>query len=279
MSDHIPLKQLPKGSPLGVDFIESNDTSSYSLPHRHEYYEIVWALEGTGSHSIDFVQYPLNEGDIYFVSLGQVHSHTKTNGRVCIIIFQPDFIEQSYRGQLSIDQTFYNKTSAPYIKLDQYASDDFKNMLKIMTQELGRLESTINWDLIGAMLNGMLQYSLRFTPDDLQSKSLIQQRMYRLYILIDNHYRTEKKTDFYAQQLAISNKRANEIARQHSGKTISKLLHERIILEARRELAFTTNTVKQIAHDLGYDDVAYFCRFFRKVANESPLDFRARVFK
>ncbi|PSW20470.1 cupin domain-containing protein [Photobacterium sanctipauli] len=277
MSHQILSKQLPKGEPVCIDTIGSG-SSAFSHPHRHDYYEIVWALEGEGTHNIDFVQYPLNQGQVYFISPGQVHSDAQTNGKVCFITFQPDFIEHNYRGQLTIDRTFYhNKTSASMVNLDQQGETDLTHITQIMARALN--EKDPDWDLVGSMLSGFLHYSQRYIPQEQQTQSLIQQRMYALYVLIDNHYADEKKTDFYAKHLSVSNKRANEIARQHCGKTISRLVHDRVMLEARRDLAFTTKTVKQIAHDLGYDDVAYFCRFFRKMADESPLDFRQRVFK
>ena len=278
MSKLISSVLLPKGNPLRVEQIEGSSSGVFSQPHRHEYYEIVWALEGRGSHCIDFVEYPLNKGDIYFISPGQVHSDTKTTGTICLITFQPDFVENNYRGQLIIDQTFYHeKTSASAVSVDDQGANDLSDLIRIMSQETSREDT--NWRLVNSLLTGFLAYIQRYQAPGVKSETLIESRMYKLYVLIDEHFRTEKQTDFYAKQLAVSNKRANEISRQHCGKTISKLIQERIILDARRELAFTTKTVKQIAHELGYDDVAYFCRFFRKAANESPLNFRARVFK
>ncbi|MGF1739451.1 AraC family transcriptional regulator [Photobacterium satsumensis] len=278
MSELISSVLLPKGKPLRVEFIEGNSRGLFSQPHRHEYYEIVWAQKGTGSHCIDFIEYPLNEGDIYFISPGQVHSDTKTSGKICLITFQPDFVENNYRGQLIIDQTFYHeKTSASAILIDTQGTRDLADLIRILSQEVSREET--NWRLVNSLLHSFLSYIQRFHEKEIKSDTLLEQRMYKLYVLIDEYFRTEKKTDFYANHLAVSNKRANEISRQQCGKTITKLIQDRTLLDARRELAFTSKTVKQIAHELGYEDVAYFCRFFRKAANESPLDFRAKMFK
>ena len=278
MSELISSVLLPKGRPLSVEHIEGRPDELFSKPHRHEYYEIVWALEGRGSHCIDFIEYPLNKGDIYFISPGQVHSDTRTNGKVCLITFQPDFVENNYRGQLIIDQTFYHeKNSASMVSIDAQGEKDLSDLVRILSQEVDREET--NWRLVNTLASSILSYIQRYQEKELKADTLLEERMYKLYVLIDEYFRTEKKTDFYAQQLAVSNKRANEISRQHCGKTITKLIQDRTLLDARRELAFTNKTVKQIAHELGYEDVAYFCRFFRKAAHESPLDFRARVFK
>jgi len=60
------------------------------------------------------------------------------------------------------------------------------------------------------------------------------------------------------------------------GKTVTQLIHDRIILEANRELVFSTKTVKTIAFELGFDDPAYFSRFYRKQKRETPAEFRHR---
>lgn len=94
--------------------------------------------------------------------------------------------------------------------------------------------------------------------------------------LIEQHYTTNKHCDFYSQALSITNKRINEIVKADKGKTVTQLIHDRIILEANRELIFSTKTIKTIAFELGFEDPAYFSRFYRGQMNESPAEFRAR---
>ena len=58
------------------------------------------------------------------------------------------------------------------------------------------------------------------------------------------------------------------------GKTVSALINEQIILEAKRYLLATSGQVKDIADQLGYEDVSYFIRFFKKQTGYSPEAFR-----
>ncbi len=66
----------------------------------------------------------------------------------------------------------------------------------------------------------------------------------------------------------------NEITKVAVGKTPSELINEQIILEAKRYLLATPNQVKDIADHLGYEDVSYFIRFFKKHTGHSPEAFR-----
>ena len=62
-----------------------------------------------------------------------------------------------------------------------------------------------------------------------------------------------------------------------TGKTPMRVLEERLVLEAKRNLTYTNMTIAQIAYYLGFTDPAYFSRFFSKLCNESPAAFRKRT--
>lgn len=68
-----------------------------------------------------------------------------------------------------------------------------------------------------------------------------------------------------------------KITKAHFNKTLSSLINERIIIEAKRELYLTDKTVKQIADELGYEDEYYFSRFFKVNADVSPQLYRETV--
>lgn len=55
------------------------------------------------------------------------------------------------------------------------------------------------------------------------------------------------------------------------------VINARLVLEAKRELAHSSQSVKQIAHGLGFTDVGYFSRFFRKHVQSSPREFRSQA--
>ncbi|MBK6938533.1 MAG: AraC family transcriptional regulator [Chitinophagaceae bacterium] len=78
----------------------------------------------------------------------------------------------------------------------------------------------------------------------------------------------------YASLLNLSPYQLNAIAKQSAGKTVSELINEQIILETKRYLLATSGQVKDIADHLGYEDVSYFIRFFKKQTGYSPEAFR-----
>jgi len=94
---------------------------------------------------------------------------------------------------------------------------------------------------------------------------------------IEEHYKSKHSPSDYADLLNISAKALNRISKMHFNKTLSNLIAERIIIEAKRELYLTAKPVKMIAYELGFRDEFYFSRFFKNNAEVSPQIYRDTV--
>uniref|UniRef100_UPI00333ED2D6 helix-turn-helix domain-containing protein n=1 Tax=Castellaniella defragrans TaxID=75697 RepID=UPI00333ED2D6 len=92
--------------------------------------------------------------------------------------------------------------------------------------------------------------------------------------LIESHYRTQHKVGWYALRLGITAAHLNVITQALGGKSALQLIHERLLLEARRELIYTPRTISTISDSLGFSDPGYFTRFFKRVSGRSPKEFR-----
>lgn len=93
--------------------------------------------------------------------------------------------------------------------------------------------------------------------------------------LMEQNFQKQKLMDFYAGRIGVSPQRLNQACKARAGKTASELLHERIIIEAKRFLLYVDMTVAEIGYELGFDDPAYFSRFFSQRVGQSPGNYRA----
>ena len=91
---------------------------------------------------------------------------------------------------------------------------------------------------------------------------------------VENSYTEHRPLPDYARALGVSAPHLGRICRQFTGHSALKLLHERIVIEAKRHLVYTELPVCTIALRLGFEDAAYFSRFFRERAGQSPQAFR-----
>jgi len=94
--------------------------------------------------------------------------------------------------------------------------------------------------------------------------------------LVETHYAEHWAVARYARALGLTEGRLNRLVRAHSGQSAFELVQARLVLEARRRLTYVAMPVAQIAHELGFADPAYFCRFFRRHAGVTPRAFRVR---
>ena len=92
--------------------------------------------------------------------------------------------------------------------------------------------------------------------------------------LVEKHFRTDHAVSAYADRLFVSPKSLTKRLKAHGYKTPTEIIRDRIVLEAKRELRYTQKTVKEIAFELGFDDPAYFTRYFKKASQLSPQGYR-----
>jgi len=276
MSEQIEHFELPREDHCQAFFCPDGDYGDDVHVHRHEYYELVWCLNDTGSQSIDFQEYPNKSGRIFTISPGQIHASTKIKNNIRIITFSKEFLEYRFSQQKLMEKTFCSRSqSVPYI--DVNASEQLESIFNFMEQEC--LQNNRNGPLIESLLTSFLHYVHRDSVSAERQNAFGVPRITQLVGLVEQHYKSERKCDFYSESMAMTNKRLNQISKQSLGKTVTSLVHERIVLEARRELLFSLKTVKTIAHELGFEDPSYFGRFFLKQTGESPLEFRERIAK
>lgn len=94
--------------------------------------------------------------------------------------------------------------------------------------------------------------------------------------LIEQQFRQQPSVERFAEQLGMTSAHLNLLCRRLAGRSALQLLHERLLLEAKRQLTYTNMTVGQVADSLGFSEPAYFTRFFKRLTGFSPRDFRRR---
>ena len=99
----------------------------------------------------------------------------------------------------------------------------------------------------------------------------------RYRALLERHFHEHRPLAFYAQALEVTADHLSRVCRAVASTSALALLHERVVLEAKRVLAHTPMTVSEAALHLGFDDVAYFSRFFKAEVGCAPSEFRLRI--
>ena len=243
--------------------------------HRHNFFFILALDKGKGHHEIDFTEYEVTGESIFFMRPGQVHHLKLRAGSTGYLIgFQNDFYSPHQGGS--------NQLLRDASKRNHYLVDRsrFRKLYALLTDIFEEYTNKQNryWDVIKAALGIFLVELTRSTTghgNKLSNKSLYaQERLDKFLELLETHISAHKKVSEYADMLNLSAYQLNAITKRAVGKTCSDIIDEYIILESKRYLLATSNQVNQIAYQLGFDDVSYFIRFFRKHTGQTPESFR-----
>lgn len=243
--------------------------------HRHDFFFILALEKGKGFHEIDFTEFEVTGHSIFFMRPGQVHHlKLKAGSTGYLIGFQNDFYNPH---QGSSNQLLRDASKRNYYLIDRTT---FRKLYALLTDIF--LEYTNKkdryWEVIKSIL-GIFLVELTRNADgrgnSLSNKNLYaQERLDKFLELVEANVSTHKKVSEYADMLNLSAYQLNAITKRAVGKTSSDIIDEYVILESKRYLLATSNQVNQIAYQLGFDDVSYFIRFFRKHTGQTPDSFR-----
>ena len=130
------------------------------------------------------------------------------------------------------------------------------------------LQSLISVLLVWVTRQVMVRHESRQLPQ--RGREYLSQFNQRVETL----FREQPSVEQLAHQVGISVAHLNSICRELAGRSALQIIHQRQLLEAKRQLIYTPMTISEVAESLGFADPAYFSRFFRRLTGTSPSAFR-----
>lgn len=240
--------------------------------HRDEGYTFHILEKGSVKIEIDFKSYAVCAPAVVYLHPDQVHRMQEIDDiMVCSLSINSEKLNPAYLNIL--------EELAPAIPLvlsaDTFAaiSGYFSLCLKFYRNKTGSLHLLLVKDSCNALIGLLLSEFLnQKKPEESFSRYDRVAKSFRK--LLEKHYHTLKRPGEYAALLNISTPYLNECIKNATGLSVSQLIQDRIILEAKRLLYHTGKSVKEIAFDLGYTDYPYFSRLFSKSTGGTPKAFR-----
>jgi AraC-like DNA-binding protein len=281
----IPHYSLKEISEEGHSLIEVKETNGgiqqkkdhLFLPHRKDYYFFFLTREGSNRHWIDFISYEIKPGNLYFTVPSQVHLKERNAAvKGILVAFTQEFLGLYQNSAIRELPVLQNPAGCHELPLDTAALHFVDGL---MTQMLHEFRTEQGWKshMLHGYLNILLVYLSRIysqcfdSTDTAAGARLLVKRMKQL---LDEHIHELHQVSDYARLLNVSAGHLNDTIKEHTGKTATTLIQERLMLEARRALFHTSLQVKEIAYQLGFEDAAYFNRLFKKLTGETPAAFR-----
>ncbi len=176
---------------------------------------------------------------------------------------------------------FFGTIEAPIVTLDEIEIGKFDLLYKVFVDEF-RTRDNIQGEMLQMLLKRLIIKTTRLAktqivPQELETNQIDVIRKFN--VLVEMNFRTKKQVAEYADMMHKSPKTLSNLFSKYGSHSPLQIIHDRIIMEAKRLLLYTDKTAKEIAFDLGFEEVASFHKMFKKVAGVTPQQFKAGVAK
>lgn len=268
-SKEIPFSRMQKISPSGVflkHFVQYGKTEMRPYAHRDDYYVVALLTDGSVAVEVDFERIELTAGDVLIVSPWQVHRRPageQWQADGWMLAFSPEFLSEAEARALEE----YSLSPRP-LRPGREAVDDIVTLCAMFERNGG--DEAVSGALALAIKSIVVS---AIGESDSGVKDRYVAITLRFRELIETHLAAEKSPSAYASMLNISEVYLNEAVRKTTGLSAGAYLRSRVIVQAKRLLAYTSMSAKEIAYSLGYGDYAYFSRLFRKSVGVSPSEY------
>ena len=245
-------------------------------------FNVIWVKNGRGRYQIDFETYEIEDDTLFFLTPGQIlkieDEAIKEGYRIA---FSQDFYCVESQGkEIACNGVLFNNIyELPFIKLGEADKINFEKLINSFFEELENPGVSHN-DLIVTYLKLFLIQATRLKKqqptksfDTPNKQSLADQ----FSELVEKNFKEKHAVSDYADLLNVAPKTLTKKLHMERASAPSEFIQKRLVLEAKRLLSYSEQSVKEIAYDLGFEDPAYFTRFFTKHATISPNQFRIKV--
>lgn len=243
--------------------------------HRDSHYIFVLQEEGIITIELDFKQVTIEGASLGFIIADQIHCYTELNkAKGSFLIVDKSLLSAACINILTNSQ--YTEKQFYPISIDD-VSYELVELCGRLSQEndIDQLFKTGNSSIVAGIIE-CLTSRIQQLNQGISKQPFYQYKVFTSNFkqLVEQEFKKMKQVQQYADQLNISPSYLNELIKKTTGTTPIELIHERIIIEAKRMLYYTTMSSKEIAYQLGYEDYSYFSTFFKKRVGVSPSQFR-----
>ncbi|MBS7566862.1 helix-turn-helix domain-containing protein [Mucilaginibacter sp. Bleaf8] len=251
------------------------------IPAQYAEYAIFFIPEGSGTFHADFGTFAFTGPVLLFATPLQVLYMEDCQTLKCTMLqFHGDFYCIEYhRKEVACNGLLFNNIYIdPVVHLTDKEASRFAAILNDIAEEA---DQDVPSEIV---LRSYLQLFLAKSSsiklkaiDEHTDRPQKDEQMERFRQLLDELYLTLHKPSDYAGLLAMSADNLTRRCNKYFKKNPTQLIQERIILEAKKQLHLTRQSIKEIAYNLQFQDEFYFSRFFKKITKVSPQAFRDKT--
>ena len=279
-NSHIPTHDLESAlDPIQLKNIEHKNHYDFSKQHRHSYFEVMFFEQGGGKNLVDFVEYEVKSNACYLIFPNQIHLLNRLPGSHGFLIQFPLSSVISPVLQRLLQEKAYSGFGAVMFEENEILMGRVMKQLEILalySNSSPDFPATYQKECKQHLLQALL-FDLFSMGNEKTANPAMDSDFYQFLQLIDLHYKEDQTVGFYLDRLSLSEKKLAALSQKHLGLSPLQVIHQRILLEAKRLLVTGNHAHKEIAYELGFDSPASFSAFIRKKTGLTASEIQAQV--
>ena len=267
------------GKEFLLDMAHTSELDTSAIKVLPSFYTLIYLKQAKGKIKINNQVIPLIEHLILFIPVSQlVDASEATFEEGYFIFFEGEFLDKFFNEQNFIFKfSFFHNTESPlYLQIDKNEQANIYALFEQIHQEIRHLQADSE-HLIRAYLYQLLIKLNRFYTtaySELNSKLLTNDYLLQFRYTLEKEVKKHNNVQYYADSLGISRTYLNILCVEFYAKTCIQVIRERLALEVKKELLYTTKTIAEIAYEFQFSDAPNFTRFFKQMTSQTPQQFK-----
>lgn len=270
----------PRRGDLALKIESFRDAGAFSAPQRSNYFTVFWVQQGGGAFWADAGEHRFGPHSLLFLVPYQCFRLLADEplAGVCLQFHANFFCIETYHEEVGCNGVLFNDAyGPPLVTLGPADEGELGGLVQALRRELSE-RGLAHPEVLLAYLKIFLVKATRLKLEQQSGPAVGSGRLPavidELRELVEAHFRRQHSPGWYAERLHLTPNALARLVKQHLGRTLTQLIRERIVRQAKWDLLHTLKPVKQIAAELGFPDELYFSRLFKREAGCAPTFFR-----
>jgi AraC-like DNA-binding protein len=240
----------------------------------------IWNTSEHMDITIDKVRYQLQKNQMIFLTEFHKIDCIEFETARMVRFNQPFYCIINHDNEVgSKGLLFFGASDIPIVTIDENMVREFEISWEIFYSEISKTD-ILQQDMLQSLLKRMLILSVRILrqSNNFYKLEKVQSDVIREFnYLVESHFAEHHDVAFYASKLNKSPKTLSNLFALVSERPPLNIIHDRIMMHARRQINYSSLSIKEIAYELGYDNIQTFSRFFKSKEGVSPVHYRKKV--
>ena len=267
------------GKEILIDTVHTSEFAVDKMEVLPDFYTLAFLRNASGQIKINNQTIKLKENIVLFIPVSQLVDISNANfTEGYFIFFEGEFLDKFFNEQNFIFKfSYFHNTDNPlYLQIDNSQKENIYLLFEEIHHEIRNFQQDSEHLIRSYLYQLLIKLNRLYTTLhlDLNSKLLTNDYLLKFRFALEKEIKNHSNVQYYSNLIGISRTYLNKLCIDFYAKTSTQVIKERLALEIKKELLYTSKTIAEIAYDYNFSDPPNFIRFFKQLTSQTPQQFR-----